>query len=151
MKAITQISCIFTGLLIVCFALSCTKKSIEKKVMEPSFLNKFFEDNILNKDITVSLAKFEGRDTTPMFSGYVFKLIKNTYYEGPFEAKFNGNTYMGTWQSNEDYSILILNTKQTGTLQWISIQWKFKSKTQTVMELVPWFNTDGDRYVKFVK
>jgi len=131
---------------------SCKKhKTIEEKVYEPSFLNKYFEDNILNRDITISMAKFEGRDTTPMYSGYVFRLLKNTYYDGPFQAKLNDSTYTGTWQCNEDYSKITLNIKNTGALQWVSISWKFTNKTTTVLEMIPWFNTDGDRYVKFLK
>ena len=137
-------------LIVAVLALSC-KKKIEEKVFEPSFLNKFMEDNILNRDFTITEARFEGRDTTAMYNGYVFKLLKNTYYDGPFEARRNGNTYTGTWQSNDDYSKLILDIKVNDTLRWVSLTWKFKSKTQTSLEIIPWFNTDGDRYVKFVK
>ncbi len=137
--------------LFLCVDTSCRKKKIEEKVYEPSFLNKYFEENILNRDITISIAKFEGRDTTPMYSGYVFKLLKNTYYDGPFEARLNGTTYTGTWSCNDDYSKLILDIKKTGALEWVSITWKFTSKSTTTLELAPWFNTDGDRYVRFVK
>ena len=141
---------VFLGVL-VCAGCKKRREKIEEKVMQPSFLNKYFEDNILNKDITINLAKFQGRDTTPMYSGYVFKLIKNTYYDGPFEARHNDSLYTGTWQTNDDYSKLTLNIKKNGALEWVSITWKFTNKTTTVLELVPWFNTDGDRYVKFVK
>lgn len=131
---------------------SCKKQEIiEQKAYEPSTMNKFFEDYILNKDIHVTLAKFEGRDTTQMFNDYVFKLYKNTYYDGPFEAKIASRTYTGTWKTNDDYSKLILNINQNDTLKWVSISWKFKSKTTSSMELIPWFDTDGDRYIKFVK
>ena len=132
---------------------SCKKKEeiIAQKAYEPSTMNKFFEDYILNKDIRVFQAKFEGRDTTAMYSDYVFKLYKNTYYDGPFEARNSTDTFTGTWECNEDYSKLILNIKKNPALDWVSTSWKFKSKTTTSMELIPWFNTDGDRYVKFVK
>jgi len=132
---------------------SCKKKEeiITQKAYEPSTMNKFFEDYILNKDIRVFQAKFEGRDTTAMFSDYIFKLYKNTYYDGPFEARTSTDTFTGTWECNEDYSKLILNIKKNSALNWVSISWKFKSKTTSSMELIPWFDTDGDRYVKFVK
>lgn len=146
-----QSGSVISFLVVAVMMISCSKKKLEDKVFEPSFLNKFMEDNILNRDFTVTQAKFEGRDTTPMFSGYIFKLLKNTYYDGPFEARHDGKTYTGTWQSNDDYSKLILDIKVNDTLQWVSLTWKFKSKTQTSLEIVPWFNTDGDRYVKFVK
>jgi hypothetical protein len=132
---------------------SCKKQKeiIVEKAYEPSTMNKFFEDYILNKDIRVFQAKFEGRDTTSMYADYTFKLYKNTYYDGPFEARTSKDTFTGTWECNEDYSKLILNIKKNTALEWVSISWKFKSKNTTTMELIPWFNTDGDRYVKFVK
>jgi hypothetical protein len=86
-----------------------------------------------------------------MYGDYVFKLYKNTYYDGPFEARNSTDTFTGTWVSNDDYSKLILDIAGTSALDWVSIDWKFKSKSTTTLELVPWFNTDGDRYVKFVK
>jgi hypothetical protein len=132
---------------------SCKKKDeiIEKKAYEPSTMNKFFEDYILNKDIKITVAKFEGRDTSAMYADYTFKLLKNTYYDGPFEARNSNDTFTGTWQCNEDYSKLILNIQGNSALNWVSINWKFKSKSFTTLELIPWFNTDGDRYVKFVQ
>ena len=132
---------------------SCKKKEeiIAQKAYEPSTMNKFFEDYILNKDIRVFQAKFEGRDTTFMYNDYIFKLYKNTYYDGPFEARTSKDTFRGTWQCNDDYSKLILDIKKNSALDWVSISWKFKSKTTNSMELIPWFDTDGDRYVKFIK
>jgi hypothetical protein len=44
-----------------------------------------------------------------------------------------------------------LNIKDNSALEWLSITWKFKSKTTSSLELIPWFNTDGDKYVKFIK
>ena len=130
---------------------SCSKKKLEEKAYEPSTMNKYFEDYILNKDITVTEAKFEGRDTTGMYNGYVFKLVKGTYNDGPFEARKGGDLQTGTWQCNDDYSKLTLNITSNDTLKWISINWKFKSKTLSSLEIIPWFTSDGDRYVKFLK
>ena len=145
---------LFTIILAVSvFSGACKKKEeiIAAKAYEPSTLNQFFETYILNKDIRITVAKFEGRDTTAMYGDYVFKLYKNTYYDGPFEARNSTDTFTGTWVSNDDYSKLILDIAGTSALDWVSIDWKFKSKSTTTLELVPWFNTDGDRYVKFVK
>jgi hypothetical protein len=154
MKILNSCAGILMLCLVITTSVGCKKKKqeiIEEKVYNPTFLNKYFEDNILNRDITVTEARFQGRDTTPMYSGYVFKLLKNTYYDGPFEARHNGNLYTGTWTCNEDYSKLTLDIKQTGALEWVSISWKFTNKTTTVLEIVPWFTFDGDRYVKFAK
>lgn len=85
-----------------------------------------------------------------MYSGYSFKLLKNTYYDGPFEARVNSVLYTGTRQCNEDYSKLTLNLGGTGSLDRVRLNRKFKSKSTGSPELIPWFNTDGDRYLKFV-
>lgn len=131
---------------------SCSKEKVaEQKAQDPDTMQAFFETYILGKDIRVSVARFEGRDTTALLSPYTFKLHKNTYYDGPFTAISASDTFTGTWQSNSDYSKLILDIKQNTALEWISISWKFKSKTMTSLELIPWFDTDGDRYVKFQK
>jgi hypothetical protein len=150
-SGLRPVSLVILCLLALSFPFSCRKKAIEKKVMEPSFLNKFFEENVLNRDITVLEARQDGRDTLSIFNGYVFKLLKNTYYDGPFEAKANGNTYLGTWQSNDDYSKLVLDIHGQPPLEWVCLTWKFSKKTTTSLELVPWFNTDGDRFLKFAK
>lgn len=138
---------------LVLVSVGCKKKEeiIQAKAYEPSTLNQFFETYILNKDIRITQARFEGRDTTAMYTDYTFKLYKNTYYDGPFEAINSTDTFTGTWQSNDDYSKLILDINGNSALDWVSINWKFKSKSTTTLELIPWFNTDGDRYVKFVK
>ncbi len=112
-------------LVFVAGIISCSKKKLEEKAYEPSVMNKFFEDYILNKDISVSIAKYEGRDTSAMYAGYSFKLLRNTYYDGPFEARVNGVLYTGTWQCNEDYSKLTLNISGTGALDWVKLNWKY--------------------------
>lgn len=142
---------ILTALIWMLWA-SCSKEKIaEDKAYEPDTMQAFFETYILGKDIRVTTAKFEGRDTTAMLSPYTFRLHKNTYYDGPFSAVNGSDTFWGSWQSNSDYSKLILDVRQNSALDWISISWKFKSKTISSLELIPWFDTDGDRYVKFQK
>ena len=87
---------IFSILIIgICLVASCKKKEeiIAAKAYEPNTLNQFFETYILNKDIRITVARFEGRDTTAMYGDYVFKLYKNTYYDGPFEARNSTDTF----------------------------------------------------------
>lgn len=146
-----QIKYTFSVLLLLLAAACSKEKLAEKKAEDPGTLSKIFEDYILNKDIRVNLARFEGRDTTALLSAYTFKLLKDTYYQGPFTAVQGSDTFSGNWQSNEDYSKLILDIKQNSALEWISISWKFKSKTVSTLELIPWFTTDGDKYVRFQK
>ena len=81
-------------------ATSC-KKTQEAYVA--NVLEQYFEQNILNRDFIVRFASDEGSDITSQYTGYVFRLLKNTYYDGPMTAKIGSQTYTGTWSSNEDF------------------------------------------------
>lgn len=102
---------------------------------------KYFETNVLNSDFVVSLATDNGTDLTAQYNGWVFRLLKNTYYDGPMTAKKNGNTYTGTWSSNQDYGKLIINItlpSVPGEMLFLNREWRFTKKDLPTMELAPW-------------
>lgn len=102
---------------------------------------KYFEENVLNKDFIVSMANDNGTDITGQYAGWVFKLFKNTYFDGPMTAIKNGVTYTGTWACNEDYGKLTININQPtipGEMIFINRPWRFTKKELPVMELAPW-------------
>lgn len=104
-------------------------------------LKTYFEENVLNSNFVVSLATDNGTNLTAQYDGWVFKLLKNTYYDGPMTAIKNGVTYTGTWTSNSDYGQLIININQAPTpaeFTFINRQWRFTKKALPVMELAPW-------------
>lgn len=64
-------------------------------------LQEYFDNNILNRDFIVKLAKDTSNDITTQYTGQVFRLLKNTNYDGEMTGIKNGVTYRGTWSCNE--------------------------------------------------
>ena len=121
---------------------SSCKKSVTND-QGATLLEKYFEDNVLNKNIIVSFASDNGQDLTANYNGWVFIMRKNTYYDGPLEARKSGTTYMGTWASNDDYSKLVVRLPASPPeLVFMTRDWRFTRKTPTIMELAPWGSTE---------
>jgi hypothetical protein len=118
-----------------------------KKAQEAYVANVFeqyFEQNILNRDFIVNFASDQGNDITTQFNGYIFRLSKNTYYDGPMTATKDGVTTTGTWSSNSDYGKLIINLNQPSTpteFNFINREWRFTEKALPIMKLAPWGST----------
>lgn len=114
-----------------------------KKVKE-DIMQSYFENNILNSDFVVDYAVDNGTDITAQFSGWVFRLTKNTNYDGPMTAKNGTLTYTGTWQSNEDYGKLTIQINQPTVpthFEFLNRAWRFREKNLPVMKLAPWGST----------
>lgn len=122
---------------IVIMLMSCSKsKIIEKAINEAQ---DYFESNVLNRDFKVKLATNNGVDLTTQYSGYLFKLIKNTVYDGPLTATNGIIGFTGTWSCNEDYSKLVISLPSTPVeFIFLNREWKFTKKTLPVLELAPW-------------
>jgi hypothetical protein len=121
----------------------CKKVSIGPT---PELYQKYFEENVLNRDFIVSLATDNGTDSTTKYTGWVFKLLKNTYYDGPMTAIKNGVTYTGTWSCNEDFGKLTININQPSippSFTFLNRAWRFTKKDFPVMELAPWGTLDA--------
>ncbi|MEO7445971.1 MAG: hypothetical protein ABIT96_00570 [Ferruginibacter sp.] len=133
---------IVLGLLLL-FLQSCSKTGSAPATDD--LLKQYFETNVLNRDFIVSQATDTATDKTAQFSGYTFRLLKNTYFDGPMTAIKNGATITGTWSSNEDFSKLTINLTQPSTpagFTFINRAWRFTRKAFPVMELAPWGTTD---------
>ncbi len=101
----------------------------------------YFEQNVLNRDFKVSLATDNGSDSTALYNGWVFKLLKNTYYDGPMTAIKNGETYTGTWKCNEDFGKLTIQIIEPGvpaSFNFLNREWRFTKKDLPTMEFAPW-------------
>ena len=109
----------------------------------PSYLEKYFEDNVINKDFIVNRATNNGVDLTGNYSGYTFRLLKTDYYKGPLEARKGSNIYSGTWSSNSDYSKLIITLPSSPSeFVFLTREWRFTSKALPQLELAPWGSTE---------
>jgi hypothetical protein len=130
-------------LLAVVLLLSSCKKITEAVQPSQTALQQYFEDNILNRDFVVHLAADNGTDLTAQFSGFKFKLTKNTLLDGPMTATNSTNTYTGTWNCNDDYSKLAINLPASVTaFSFLNREWRFTKKTFPIMELAPWGTTE---------
>ena len=118
---------------------SCSKVQAVIEAKQQTALEKQFEDNILNQNFRVQLATDDGVDLTPQFTGYTFRLLKTTYYNGVMTAEKNSITYNGTWSCNEDYSKLTITLPSAPTeFLFLIRDWKFTKKSLPIMEFAPW-------------
>ena len=121
------------------FFVSCKKEKNMASLQE-----KLFEQNLLNQNFVVSFADDNGTVLTSNYTGYIFILEKIDYYHGPMKAIKNGITYLGTWSSNDDYGKLIITLPDTpAELKFLSREWRFKSKSFSLLKLAPWGQGDG--------
>ncbi len=123
----------------------CSCKKIALLTGGQSALEQYFADNVLNRNFIVDFASDTTADITSKYTGYTFVLAKDTsFYSGPITATRNNITYSGTWQSNNDYSKLIINlTKPSTPDEFIFLNriWKFTKKDTPIIKLAPWVNT----------
>lgn len=104
---------------------------------------KLFEESILNQNFIVSYANDHDTELTGNYTGYIFILSKIDYYHGPMKAIKDGVTYPGTWSSNDDYGKLIIIFPDTSEeLKFLSREWRFKSKSFSLLKLAPWGTTE---------
>jgi hypothetical protein len=137
-------------LVAICFAamimlLNGCKKNVAPGLNTEDLLQQYFEQNVLNRDFVVELAVDTSHDLTARYDGYVFRLTKNTYFDGPITAVKASATYTGTWSSNEDYSQLLINITQPSVpdgFSFINRSWRFTRKAFPLMELAPWGSSD---------
>jgi hypothetical protein len=124
--------------------LSSCKKAIEQ--IQETTLQKYFEDNILNRQFVVELASDTATIKTGDFAGYEFVLKKGSdLLGGPMTGTKAGVTYTGTWTSNEDYGKLVISLNAPAPpayFNFINRSWRFTKKSLPIMELAPWGSTD---------
>ena len=122
----------------------CKKKGVES--ISINTLQAYFETNILNQNFVVDLATDSSVNKTGDYTGYSFILTKTTsYLDGPMTGTRAGNTYTGTWSSNEDYSKLTISlTSPSVPAEFVFLNrvWRFTKKQLPVMQLAPWGSTD---------
>lgn len=122
--------------------LASCKKTVEE--IQRNLAQEYFDANVINKDIRVHLATDNGTDLTSQYNGYIFRLQKNTYLDGPLQATIGGTTYTGTWSCNDDYGKLTINLPSApAPFIFLTREWRFVKKTVPIMELAPWGTTDA--------
>ncbi len=133
------------------FITNCKKLALLTK--DPTAIEQFFEENVLNKNFVVNFASDNSNDITSTLSDYTFSFSKTTsFYEGTVKATKNGTVYNGTWSSNSDFSKLVINiTNPTipPELVFVNRAWKFTKKDPEIMKLAPW--DDNSAKILYIK
>lgn len=129
----------FLFLTFIIFNSSC-KKSI--KNVSHSLAEQYFEMYVIGNDFSVTLAKDNTSDITSDYNSYKFVLLETDLLHGPLKATSGGNSYMGTWQTNDDYSKLDISLPDSiAVFKFLSRSWRFTKKANPTLELAPWGST----------
>lgn len=129
---------VFILLSIMIFS-SCKKPEVKGNAM----LEQYFENNILNKDIIITYAKDGTGEITPVYSDYIFVLLKTDMYHGPLKVSKGNLKYEGAWSSNDDYSKLTIELPDTPVeFDFLTSDWRFTSKAPPKLKLAPWGSTE---------
>ena len=84
-----------------------------------------------------------GNDITAEFANQVYYLDKQSYTNGPSRVVVDGVTYSGFWDSNEDYSKLVLRVSGLKNFEFFSIPWRITNKTFTGLSMIPQSGNQG--------
>lgn len=130
---------IFVLLLAAGTFLGCQKTDPTSSVLED-----YFEDNVLNRNFSITYALDKGEVITDQYNGFIFVLKKGgDYYSGPLVVTVSGDTYNGTWSSNDDYGKLQIVLPGTPeAFKFLTRDWRFTSKKLPALKFAPWGSAD---------
>lgn len=121
-------------------------KKIAEKVVSVTDLQRYFDQEVLNKNFVVDLASDSTSIKTAEFNGYQFILTRtNSYIDGPMIGFLGTDTIRGTWTSNDDYGFLTINLTNPAPpayFEFLNRKWRFVRKNLPLMELAPYGSTD---------
>ncbi len=128
------------------FLLCTSCKKLALLTADQSTLEKYFADNVLNRNFVVDFASDSSVDKTNLYNGYNFVLTKTTsFYEGNMTGTKDGVTYSGTWSTTTDYSKLVINLESPtipAEFVFLNRSWRFTKKDVPVLKLAPWGSTE---------
>ena len=127
------------------FASAVLTFSCKKKIhdINHSLAEKYFEIYVIGNDFAVTLAKDNTSDITTDYKDYKFVLLETDLLHGPLKATTGANIYMGTWQTNEDYSKLDISLPDSiPVFRFLSRNWRFTKKENPTLQLAPWGSSD---------
>jgi hypothetical protein len=103
-----------------------------KKESETVDTTAFFNNNVLNKTLTVHLATDNGTTITSVYNNYTFKCATG----GVFTATNNLFSINGTWTANSDFSKVTFNLPTPPSeFIFLNREWTFTKFTTPIMEL----------------
>lgn len=131
---------IFLLMFVVASFFGCKKADTTSSVLED-----YFEDNVLNRNFSITYAIDNGTVITGDYAGYIF-LLKNgsDYYSGPLIVTKDGTTITGSWSSNSDYGKLkIALPPSPESFKFLTRDWRFTSKKLPILKFAPWGSDDN--------
>jgi len=113
----------------IIFLGSCSKNDDDTS-MGSSDNKNYFVNNVLARDLTVTLAKDNNTDITADFVSYTFRLNDSTGTYGSISAANIQKTIIGTWTADANFENLTFNFAATPVpaLAFISKQWNITSR-----------------------
>ena len=103
-----------------------------------AFLEQLFAALVLDKKIKAILAvDSSGNNLTPDYDNHDIFLRKGTFYDGPLDIYANGTKYVGTWESNKDYSLLDLSIEGRPEFEFYNTLWRFTLKSLDLLKIAP--------------
>jgi hypothetical protein len=131
----------FIGIIILNTGCKKAKEAVQANIIE-----QFYEQNVLNKDFIISYANNGKEEITAQYDGYKFRLVKNSFYDGPLTATKDGITYTGSWSATQDYGKLTISMPLSpiSEFSFLNREWRFIEKALPTMKLSPWIRTDTD-------
>ncbi len=122
---------------IACFLVlsNCSKSDSNTTPVDPIV---FFDNNVINKDLSIHLAVDNGSTITAQYNGYTLRFSKNGATNGTVSIANTLLTYTGTWTTTADHTTLsiVLPTPPT-EFTFLNRQWKFTRYSTPIMELAP--------------
>lgn len=121
-------------------------KKVAQNLLTVTDLQRYFDQEVLNKNFVVDLATDGTQTKTSEYAGYQFVLYRtNSYIDGPMIGFKNNDTIRGTWTSNDDYGFLtinLVNPTPPSSFEFLNRKWRFVRKNLPLMELAPYGTTD---------
>jgi hypothetical protein len=131
MKTIINKLFLATGIVFstILFLGSCSKNNDDTS-MGSSSNKDYFVNNVLARDLTVTLAKDDNTDITADFVAYTFHLNDSTGTYGSITAANIQKTVIGTWTSDAAYEKVTFNFAGTPVpaLAFLNKPWSITSR-----------------------
>lgn len=120
---------------------NCSKSDTNSTAVDPIT---FFDNNFINKDLTVHLAVDNGSTITSQFNGYTLRFTKNAATSGTVSIANGILSISGTWVTTTDHTTLTMTVPTPpNDFAFFNRQWKFTRYSTPIMELAPFASGDN--------
>lgn len=136
MKKVMHKLILITGIVFFVTVLlsSCSKSNSSSSSSQTA--HDYFVNNLLGRDLAVTLAKNDTADITANFAGYTFHLTDTASFGGTISASNLVRSYVGTWSIDANYqNITFTYPAQISSLAFINKQWLISTMSTITISL----------------